>query len=90
MQDRKTWRHHLKAAVSSSSKVVNPLFVSPAPTRYDRPCVGLLALKYRAEVSRTMQRYHAGELDAELYPTVPPPPVSTRVLQAFKGLFVRQ
>lgn len=43
-----------------------------------------------AEVSRTMQRYHAGELDAEIYPAVPPPPVSTRVISAVKGLFVRQ
>ena len=42
-----------------------------------------------AELSRTFQRYHAGELDAELYPTNPAPPIATRAFRAVKGLFVR-
>jgi membrane protein len=43
-----------------------------------------------AELTRTMERYHAHELDAELFPVDPQPTVTTRVLQAVRGLFVRQ
>ncbi len=42
-----------------------------------------------AELSRTFQRYHMGELDAELYPPYPGPTVATRAFRAVKGLFVR-
>lgn len=43
-----------------------------------------------AELTRTMERYHAHELDAEIFPVDPQPPVATRVLDAVRGLFVRQ
>lgn len=43
-----------------------------------------------AELTRTMERYHAHELDAEIFPVDPQPPVATRVLHAVRGLFVRQ
>ena len=43
-----------------------------------------------AELSRTFQRYHAGEFRAEIYPAGPQTPVTTRALRAVKGLFVRQ
>ncbi|MDP9238470.1 MAG: YihY/virulence factor BrkB family protein [Chloroflexota bacterium] len=43
-----------------------------------------------AEISRTLQRYHAGELHAEIYPAGPQTPVATRAIRAVKGLFVRQ
>lgn len=43
-----------------------------------------------AEISRTLQRYHAGELNAEIYPVGPQTPVTTRAFRAVKGLFVRQ
>ena len=42
------------------------------------------------EIARTLQRYHAGELHAEIYPVGPQTPVSTRALRAVKGLFVRE
>jgi membrane protein len=42
-----------------------------------------------AELSRTMQRYWAGDLDAEIYPTEAMPPVSTRVYRAVRALFLR-
>lgn len=42
-----------------------------------------------AELSSVLQRYHTGALDAELYPSVPPPPIPVRVARALKGLFVR-
>ena len=42
------------------------------------------------ELTRTMERYHAHELDAEIYPVEPQPPVAMRVLSALRGLFVRQ
>lgn len=43
-----------------------------------------------AELTRTLERYHNHELDAELFPVDPQPPVTTRVFRAMKGLFVRQ
>lgn len=43
-----------------------------------------------AELTRTLERYHAHELDAEIFPVDPQPPVATRALRAVKGLFVRQ
>lgn len=43
-----------------------------------------------AEFTRTMERYHRHELDAEIFPVDPPTPVTTRALRAVKGLFVRQ
>jgi membrane protein len=43
-----------------------------------------------AEFTRTMERYHGHELDAEIFPVDPPPPATTRALRAVKGLFVRQ
>jgi membrane protein len=43
-----------------------------------------------AEISRTLQRYHVGELNAEIYPIGPQTPVTTRAFRAVKGLFVRQ
>ncbi len=43
-----------------------------------------------AEISKTLQRYHLGELDSEIYPTGPQTTVATRALRAVKGLFVRQ
>jgi membrane protein len=42
------------------------------------------------ELTRTMERYHAHELDAELFPVDPQPPVAARMISAVKGLFVRQ
>ncbi len=42
------------------------------------------------EISRTFQRYHAGEFHAEIFPIGPQTPVTTRALRALKGLFVRQ
>ncbi len=42
------------------------------------------------ELSRTFARYHAGEFNAEIFPADPLPPVTTRMLDALKGLFVRQ
>jgi membrane protein len=42
------------------------------------------------ELTRTLERYHAHELDAEIYPVEPQPPVASRMLSAVKGLFVRQ
>jgi membrane protein len=43
-----------------------------------------------AELTRTFERYHAGELDALLHPTEPGIPVTEEVMRALKGLFVRQ
>ena len=43
-----------------------------------------------AELTRTMERYHDHELDAEIFPVEPQPPVTTRAFRALKGLFVRQ
>jgi membrane protein len=43
-----------------------------------------------AEFTRTMERYHRHELDAEIFPVDPPTPVTTRALRAVKGLFIRQ
>jgi membrane protein len=43
-----------------------------------------------AEIARTLQRYHAGELNAEIYPVGPQTPVTSRALRALRGLFVRQ
>ena len=43
-----------------------------------------------AELTRTMERYHAHELDAEIFPVDPQPTVTLRVWQAVRGLFVRQ
>ncbi len=42
-----------------------------------------------AELTQTLGQYHAGALDEEIYPAIPPPPVSTRMLRALRGLFVR-
>lgn len=42
-----------------------------------------------AEVSYTSQRYHRGDFAAEIE-TPPDTPVSTRVMRALRGLFVRQ
>ena len=38
-----------------------------------------------AELTRTMERYHNHELDAELFPPEPRPPVTTRALRAREG-----
>ena len=43
-----------------------------------------------AELTRTMERYHARELDAEIFPVDPQPAVTVRVWHALRGLFVRQ
>jgi membrane protein len=43
-----------------------------------------------AEVARVAERYHAGELDPEIYPTGPQTPIAVQALRAFRGLFVRQ
>jgi membrane protein len=43
-----------------------------------------------AEIARTLQRYHQGDFADEITPVQPSPPVTTRALKAFKGLFVRQ
>ncbi len=43
-----------------------------------------------AELSHTFSKYHAGELDGELYPVDPQPTVAVKALRAVKGLFVRQ
>jgi membrane protein len=42
------------------------------------------------ELVATLGEYHAGAFDTEINPPEPLPPVSTRVLRAMKGLFVRQ
>jgi|CXWL01.1.fsa_nt_gi membrane protein len=43
-----------------------------------------------AELAYTLSRFHAGALDAELYPATPPPSVAIRMMRALRGLFVRQ
>ena len=43
-----------------------------------------------AELARVFQRYHAGELQSEIYPATPQPSMAEQALRAFKGLFVRQ
>jgi membrane protein len=43
-----------------------------------------------AELTRMLERYHNHELDAEIFPAEPPPPVTTRMLRALRGLFVRE
>jgi membrane protein len=43
-----------------------------------------------AELSRSLQRYRAGEFDAEIHPTEPPPPMTARAMQAIKSLFVKE
>ncbi len=42
------------------------------------------------ELVATLGEYHAGAYEAEINPPEPLPPVSTRMLRAMKGLFVRQ
>ncbi|HEY8173316.1 MAG TPA: YihY/virulence factor BrkB family protein [Dehalococcoidia bacterium] len=42
------------------------------------------------EVSRTFDRYYAGELDAEINPPVPGPSIAEQARRAVKGLFVRE
>ena len=37
-----------------------------------------------------MERYHDHELDAELLPGEPQPPVGERAIRALKSLFVRE
>jgi membrane protein len=43
-----------------------------------------------AELSRTLLRYHQGELDTEIYPAGPQTPITTRAFRAVRGLFLRQ
>ncbi len=43
-----------------------------------------------AELTRTLERYHNHDLDAEIFPVDPQPPVTTRAWRAVRGLFVRQ
>jgi membrane protein len=42
-----------------------------------------------AELASVLQRYHSGQLDAELFPVNPRPPIPILVARAVKGLFVR-
>jgi membrane protein len=43
-----------------------------------------------AEIAHTSQRYHAGELDAQIYPATPGPSIAEQARRAVLGLFVRQ
>ncbi len=43
-----------------------------------------------AELARTFERYHRGELQDELYPPVPQPSIAEQAIRAVRGLFVRQ
>jgi len=43
-----------------------------------------------AELSRTLLRYHQGELNSEIYPVGPQTPIATRAFRAVRGLFLRQ
>jgi uncharacterized BrkB/YihY/UPF0761 family membrane protein len=42
-----------------------------------------------AELTVALDRYHAGAYESEINPPEPLPPVTTRALRAFRGLFVR-
>ncbi len=52
--------------------------------------LGAAILLIGAEIARTLQRYHRGDFADEIVAIEPSPPVTTRALKAFKGLFVRQ
>ncbi len=52
--------------------------------------LGAAILLIGAEIARTLQRYHRGDFADEIVAVDPSPPVTTRALKAFKGLFVRQ
>ena len=43
-----------------------------------------------AELSRTFNRFFAGELESVIHPSEPQPSVMEQTLRAVKGLFVRQ
>lgn len=43
-----------------------------------------------AEIAHTSQRFHAGELDAQIHPATPGPSIAEQARRAVLGLFVRQ
>jgi membrane protein len=49
-----------------------------------------VVLLFGAEVAHTSERFHRGEFEEEIHPTVPGESISEQALRALKGLFVRQ